>query len=561
MKLIKSALKVSLLAGMVSSTVYAQNLADAKKAIDAEQYQQAKSVLKKLIASQPNVGENYFYLGRVYVETEYPDSAKAAYTKGVGANAQSAYNYIGLGALELSNNNAAAAKTNFDKAISLASKKDNDPYIYVAKALIKAPKPDFETAITYLEKAKAIDEKDAEVYLALGDAYRGQKKNGEAFSAYRTAFDLNKNLLRSKLELGVLNRMSKAFQESAAEFNSVLAINPNYGPAYRELAETYLQWSFNVPKSEMPAKIQEATNFYKKYLDLTDKSVDSRLRYAGFLYYANDFKSLEQEAQALIQLDKTNPNPRIYRYLGYAAYENGNYPASLQALKDFISKVEPSRIIPQDYLYLGKAQYKVGDTTAFTNLALAVDKDSTLAEEFSALGSAAFKEKKYAEAAKLYEIAVKAPKSTHSLSDQFYIGYAYYFDYAAKSQANQNPSKELLVKADSAFSKVNQLAPTYGLAYIYRARTNALLDDAKNPKGLSVPHYEKFIEALSSKPENLTDPKNKKDLTEAYNNIGAFYVRSNPAKAKEYFNKTLALDPSNAYASDTMKAIQGSNRK
>jgi len=65
----------------------------------------------------------------------------------------------------------------------------------------------------------------------------------------------------------------------------------------------------------------------------------------------------------------------------------------------------------------------------------------------------------------------------------------------------------LLVQADSAFSKVNTLAPTYALAYLYRARTNRLLDNEKNPKGLSIPFYEKYIEVLSAKPENLTDPK------------------------------------------------------
>ena len=554
MELIKKAIKASLVLSVVSSSVYAQNLDEAKKAIDAEKYQQAKTILKSLVAAKPADAANYFFLGNVYLKTDYADSAKAFFSKGVAADKEFALNYVGLGAVDLDADNSASAKTNFDKAISLASRKDNDPYIYVAKAYISAPKPEFETAIAHLEKAKAMDEKDAEVFLALGDAYRGLKKNGEAYSAYRSAFDLDKTLLRSKLELGVLNKNSKAFKESTDEFNSIIAINPNYGPAYRELAETNLQWSFNVPAAEKPAKLQAAIAHYKKYLDLTDKSVDSRMRYADFLVYASDYKALEQEAQAMIQQDKANP--RIYRYLGISAYENGNYQASAQALKDFISKVEPRRVIALDHFYLGKAQYKLGDSTAYANLGKGIALDSTLAEEITPLAAEAFKAKKYPEAAKLYELAILGPKAT--LSDHFYVGYSYYFDYAAKTQNKENPSSELLVKADSAFSYVNTKAPTYALAYIYRARTNRLLDDQKSPKGLSIPHYEKFIAALAEKPENLTDPKNKDQLTEAYNNIGAFYLTSDPAKAKEYFNKTLALDPANTYASEVIKSLNGS---
>ena len=556
MELLKKAFQAGLLASIVGSTAFAQNLNDAKKAIDAEQYQQAKSTLKKLIAAQPNVAENYFYLGNVYLKNDYVDSAKAVFTQGTSANAQGALNYVGLGAVELTNNNTSAAKANFDKAISLTSKKDNDPYIFAAKALIAADKPDYETAIAYLEKAKAIDQKDAEVYLALGDAYRGQKRNSDAYSAYRAATDLDKNLLRANIELGVLNKRSKAFNESIEVFKSIIAANPNYGPAYRELAETNLNWSFGAPEAEKNARLQEAIANYKKYLDLTDKSVDSRVRYSDFLVYAGDWKALEQEAQEMLKQDQANP--RIYRYLGVSAYENGNYQTSVDALNNFISKVEPRRVISLDYLYLGKAQMKVSNPDYAANFAKAVEKDSSIAGQFSTIAYDVLKEKKYGDAAKLYELALKAPASTSTVTNYFYLGYANYYDYVSKKPEERAAARESLVKADSAFSKVNTITPDYAPGYLYRARVNKFLDNDKNPKGLSVPYYEKYIELLAVKPENLTDPKNKRDLADAYNNIGASYLQSNPGKAKEYFNKTLSLDPGNSYASDVIKQLNGS---
>lgn len=556
MELVKKAFQAGLLASIVGSTAFAQNLNDAKKAIDAEQYQQAKTTLKKLIAAQPAAAENYFFLGNVYLKNDYVDSAKAVFTQGTSANAQGALNYVGLGAVDLANNNLSSAKANFDKAISLTSKKDNDPYIFAAKALIASDKPDYETAIAYLEKAKAIDAKDAEVYLALGDAYRGQKRNSDAYSAYRAATDLDKNLLRANIELGVLNKRSKAFAESIEAFKAVLAANPNYGPAYRELAETNLNWSFGAPEAEKTARLQEAITNYKKYLDLTDKSVDSRLRYSDFLVYAGDWKALEQEAQEMSRQDQTNP--RIYRYLGVSAFENGNYPTSVQALKNFITKVEPRRVIALDYLYLGKAQLKTADPEYVVSFSKAVEKDSTVANQLSAIASDVFKEKNYGEAAKLYELALKAPSSPSTVTNYFYLGYALYYDYVTRKPDDRTAAKNLLVKADSAFSKVNTITPDYASGYLYRAKVNKYLDSDKAPKGLAVPHYEKYIEVLGAKPENLTDAKNKRDLADAYNNIGAFYLQSNPGKAKEYFNKTLSLDPGNSYASEVIKQLNGS---
>ena len=54
------------------------------------------------------------------------------------------------------------------------------------------------------------------------------------------------------------------------------------------------------------------------------------------------------------QMDKVNP--RILRYLAYAAYENGNYEESIKAMTEWIAKAEPKRLIARDYLYLGLAK-------------------------------------------------------------------------------------------------------------------------------------------------------------------------------------------------------------
>ncbi|MEJ7693158.1 hypothetical protein [Daejeonella sp.] len=561
--MMNKAVKITLGLMLVGSAVFAQSLADARKAIDAEQYQKGKAILKTLTSSQPTNAENFFVLGNLYLTTspinqrpDYIDSAKAAFDKGVAANVAYPLNFIGLGAVDLAKK--ANPKMNFDKAIALTKKKDHTIDLYIGKAYTYAPVPKITEALTHLAKAKALNEKDAQVYLALGDAYRAQMKNSEAFSAYRTAYDLDKTMLRSKVELGKINKLSKAYPEAIEEYNKVIALDPNYGPAYRELSEAYLPWALTSQK-EYDNRLKQGLTFYEKYMDLTDRSLDSRLRHADFLMWAKDYKALEVEANEMAKLDKVNL--RVLRYLAYSAFENGNYTASSQALKDFMAKAEPSRIISQDYLYLGRAQMK--DTTqlaqGMANITKAVQMDSTNAVVMSEIATALYKARKFDDAAKAYEISVKNPDRV--LLDYFYLGMSYFFDYAGKKNANLNPPRDLLVKADSAFSYLVQRAPATFQGWQYRGRINRLLDGPEDVKGLGVPYFEKYINILTvEKPEEGAKPTNVKSLVEAYTYLGSVAARrdGNNAKAKIYFDKVLALDPNNAPALQAKKALDGS---
>lgn len=547
---------------LVGSAVFAQNLVDARKAIDAEQYQKGKAILKTLTSSQPTNAENYFYLGNlylttapIYIRTDYIDSAKTEFDKGIAADDKYALNYVGLGAVDLAKN--SDPKANFDKALELTKRKEHITDLFIGKAYTNAPKPNIMQALVHLEKAKVLEEKDAQVFLALGDAYRSQIRNSEAFSAYRNAFDLDNSLLRAKVELGKINKMSTAYPESVADFNSVIALNANYGPAYRELAETYLLYALTSQK-EYEGRIKQAVQYYEKYMDLTDRSLDSRLRHADFLLWAKDYKALEAEANAMAKIDKVNH--RVLRYLAYSAYENGNYAASAQALKDFISKVEPARIISQDYLYLGRALIK--DTTqvteAIANLIKAVDMDSTNAVVMGEVGKSLYDVKNYKDAAKAYEISVKNPE--RNLMDYWYLGSSYYFDYAGQFNDNLNPSKDLLVKADSAYSYLLQRAPATYQAWQYRARINRLLDGDQDEKGLAVPFFENYVNMITvEKPELAAIPVNVRGLIEAYTYLGSVAARKDGdnVKAKGYFDKVLILDPANVPAQQSIKAIDG----
>ncbi|WP_421945769.1 hypothetical protein [Pedobacter sp.] len=561
MKILKKAITLNVGLVLMGSAVFAQSLNDAKKAIDAEQYQKATSMLKTLVNSQASNGDNFYNLGLVYLRTGYIDSARAVFTKGTTADPKNASNFAGLGQADILSNNAASAKTNFDKAVSVAPK-DYKTYLAIGKAYLAqdkpsedVSKPDFANAITNLTKADELDakDKDAEVFISLGDAYALQKKNSEAIGPYFRVADIDPTNRRAGTQVGKMYKEARSFPEGEAELNKVIAADANYGPAYRELGELYLQWSSFGADKEKAAK---GVELYKKYMDLTDKSLESQLRYMQFLFYAKDFQALEQVASA-IQVPANDPKGVIVsRLKGWSAYENKNYPQALTNMTEYFAKQkDTSKLLGFDYLYLGKAQLKGGqDSLALINITKAVEKDSSNTDALAEVAKTFFDAKKYAKSAQIYDKVIAAsPNGKGVLYSYFYNGLAYYFEYATQYSAKKNPSKDLLVKADSSIAKVAQLAPETTDAYLYRARINNLLDDEKAPKGLAVPFFETFVKKVTEKPELVTP--NAKKLSEAYDNLGGYYFNSDKAKAKEYFDKSVAVYPTGTFAAAKLKEL------
>jgi tetratricopeptide (TPR) repeat protein len=422
---------------------------------------------------------------------------------------------------------------------------------------MNADKPDYKSAIAVLNKAKVANPTNAYVNLALGDAFYGDKNQNEAYSAYRSAYQADSSLIRAKMQLGVLLKGAKAYTEAVKAFDEVVGLNANYGPVYRELADTYYYWANNQPKT-YTENIQKALVYYEKYMSLTDYSLSSRMRHADFLILARDYKALEKEANEMQKLDKVNP--RILRYLGYSAYENGNPDAAITALNEFINK-GTNKVISGDYFYLGLATVKksVGadmktvDPTVLAsgiaNVKKAVDAEPSLANALNEIGKKYFSDKLYNVSAAIFEIAISNPNSKNFREDNNYYGLAVQIVNRSKEVKDRDMAS--LQKADLAQDAAIVALPTYSESYLYKARINSLMEK----DDVMAATYEKYLNIVLTKGDEEI-AKNKVKVAEAYNNIAIYYASTDKAKAKEYFNKTLALDPSNAFAIENIKLLK-----
>ena len=549
--------KLFSLALLATTFAKAQDLESIKKIIDAEQLEKAKSQLKSFIQSKPTSGKATFLLGNIYLKQDIIDSAKVYFQKGLTCSEGARLNSIGLAQLDLDNNNTTAAQAKFESIIKDLKRRDIEEYVYIARAYMNTDKPDYKTALTYLQKAKVNNANDPQLLLAFGDAYYGDKNQNEAYVSYRDAYNIDNSLLRAKMQLGVLLKGAKAYNEAIKSLNEVVSLNPNYGPVYRELAETYYLWGSNDAKT-YNENIQKALSFYEKYMSLTDYSITSRMRHADFLILAKDYKALELEANKMKELDKVNP--RILRYLGYSAYENGNIDAALKALQDFTSNAS-NKLIPRDYMYLAQAKIKKGTnvdakivdatllSSALLDLKKAIDMEPLMDNDLNEIGKKLYDIKAFNAAATIFELSTTYQNSKNYLIDNFYLGNAIYYDNTRKD--NPKPDPIALQKADIAFGNVITASPNTQDAYLFRARTNNLLEKDE----LMANYYQQYIDVVTAKGEaEIT--KNKNKFIEAYNNMGSHFANSDKTKAKELFNKTLAIDPANTFALDALKILK-----
>ena len=540
------------------SVGHAQDINQAKKAIDAEKYEEAKTILKSILQAKPTNGMASFLLGNVYLNQSVKDSAAISFGKGLAATEAARFNNIGLGQMDLDRNDTIAANAKFILATKDMRKKDFEEYVYVARAYMNAEKPNYKAAVAVLKRALVNNPMDAQVQLALGDAYYGLSNQNDAYKAYRDAFSADNTLLRAKMQLGVLLKGAKSYDEASKAYNEVIAINPNYGPVYRELAETYYKIARNKP-SKAAENFKIAIDYYQKYMDLTDYSIHSRMRRADFLILAKEYKALEEEANKMIELDKVNP--RIFRYLGYAAFENGNVDKAIQSLETFTSNAT-NKIIAKDFQVLGLAKIKKGtsadglsiDPVAFEAGLASIQKSIVMeplaVEDLNEVGKKMFGQKLYKEAAAIFELGASNAESKSYLDDNLYLGLSLYY---ANNKKDVKPEIAGLQKADAAFDKVLVASPSYYEAYIFKARTNSLMENDEN----TIKFYEAYVAAVTAKgAEETAKPAVIKKIAESYNTIGATYANTDKVKAVEYFNKTLVIDPTNAYALSSIKQLK-----
>lgn len=549
---------------LLVATGFSQTLQEAIIKTDNERFELAATDLRALIRQQPTNGTNYFYLGENFFKDEDADSANICYKKGAEINATYPLNYVGLGKVLLFNGKIDDAKAQFYKATTLGVK-NGEVYRKIAEAWLSTDNKNADEAINLLNTAIKLEPKNAENYILLGDAQfaKNPADGSTPIKNYQKASELNPKSPKGILREGRLYEGGRNYTLALEKYKTALSLDPNFAPAYREIAELY-------SKAGQQSKSIEN---WKKYLEMNNKN-DAR-----YLYMNSLFKN-KQYADAITEYTTLRTNgfrkPIMERLAAYSYYEMGNkndsmaYVKGLEAMNKFFNAAgKDFKYIAADYEYKGLLLVRNGkenDGLVEIEKAIAMDA-SVCADAYSKLTKASVEKKDYAKVIAYTERKKTCSNASFNNGDYFDIGKAYYFysnekqkdldaiknELTKKKKPTNSPElkqKEdsivsLRIKADTAFKNLTQLNPNWPVGYMWRGRVNSLLDpnvDLDTTKVL----YEKVIALIKPEEKNTTY---KNNYIESLEYLGYYFVKKkDKANADLIFNQLKEIDPNNEKA-------------
>lgn len=554
-KINKNRIKNLILLGgvlLLSSLSHAQSLTETMRMAENERFESAKSSFRKLVMAEPSNGNIYYYFGETYFnqslsirDTSFgrilKDSANMMYKKGSEVDPTNPLNFVGLGKILWYNNFQNQSDLLFKQALDMTKNKNATVMLKIAEAYINADFKNLKGANELLAKALKLEPKNPDVHILIGDAMlEADPMDGSGpVKKYNEAAALDTNNAKPILRIGKLYYRAKNPTEALKWYKEAIKIDSTFAPAYLEMGELYIMASFN----------KKALESYKKYLILNN-DMEARDRFSQVLWLN---KLYEEAVNEITQIQNTDSSSyTLYRLLGYSYAEVGDkfqpdgYTKGLYSIRKFFDMTasKPNfKYLSTDYSVLGKLLAKSGqDSLGLKELKHAMQMDTsdkTLAYD---VALAYYRLRKYDDAIHYLHIKIAAGQPT--INDYLYLGSCYY-------------STKQFALADSAFKTVTLASPELILAYKYRAKCNAQLDlDSK--LGLAKPFYEKVMELILAKPENLEKGNNKKDLIEAYEYLGAYnlIILKDMDKATEFFTKIKDLDPANKKAVDFFKDLE-----
>ena len=123
-----------------------------------------------------------------------------------------------------------------------------------------------------------------------------------------------------------------------------------------------------------------------------------------------------------------------------------------------------------------------------------------------------------------------------------------YRSMALEENATPEQKAEAIKKADEVFGQIAAEFPNFEQSVTAQRAKLAFILDPEDKAGIAKPHYDKIIELIMA-----LDKKEESDnrlLVEAYTYNMVYFLKTKDdiATSKEYANKILAIDPSNAMA-------------
>ena len=532
----KFKLLFSLLLGS-ALTVAAEGYVDGVEYFRADQPEEAEIILTNTL-SQPQTDQAtaYYYLGQIALQKGDTAKARQMFDKGLAANPENGYNYVGLGALALRSGDAKAAENYFKDAKKYA-KKDYDVLTEIPRAYFQA------NPVTY---AKEIDKWLADIkkqskntapapFILEGDRLAGVNV-GDAAGMYELAatFDHESKDAKDAHPEAYVKYARVIFKvnERAAidKLRELLGYQPESALVQRELAEKLYDAN----------QLTNAAKQYEAYIQNPNSFQKDKQRLVGLLYFAQRYPESYDLASQILTQDPGNFYMERMQFYNKKAM--GDTIAAVAAADKLIANPK-AQLNAQDYTQYGELLTDMGrDSLAVVMYENAVRTEPEKTALLKDLSQAYNHALRFQDAADTMQKYIDLQGDDVDPNDLLALALRWNALASAQQKMEDPTWKASSEKALAAITRVREMTPNHPLVLNHYARillvnNNSEINDAVAQADLAT------LAALVSDPENL---ENRKALyVQVLGRLGNYYVTShNMDEARKMFQRFYDIQPS-----------------
>lgn len=525
-----------------SITAVAQGYKDGIEYYKADQFKNAKELLiRNINNADTDKAASYYYLGCIAMKEGNNAEALELFNKGIESNANYAYNYVGLGAIDLANNLPKAAEKQFKAAEKLA-KKDLSVYVAVARAYYNADPVAYSAEIEKkLDKVRKSSDnfapKDADFYMLIGDMAADQSDWGKAASQYEMATSYEPSATEAYVK-GASMYLKLNPTYAIDMLKKLLAMNPTSALGQRELADKYYDTK----------NYKEAVVEYAKYVKNPNHFKQDEDRYAFLLFFSGDYKAGYDFATKLLAENPANFTAQRYQFMNAAQMPEMKDQLLPMAEALVANHNETNRFAAIDYTLIAD-EFKNAKQydKAIAVLEEGIKEMPENASFYKSLAMLYVEQNQIAKAADTYKGYITNLANPGFNDKSQYATFCYYGAIEAKA-TDVDRSNALFDEATAIAQELAEKYPTVPRGY-------KMLGDIKvqraNEAEVAVIAFDEYKKACDIIVNEGNAAQFASDAKVVFNYLGNYYLEQGDVEtAKVYFYKYLEIDPNNnAYRS------------
>lgn len=528
---------ISLCLAGASITAMAQGYKDGIEYYKADQFKNAKELLNRNINNaDTDKAASYYYLGCISMQEGNLPEATSMFNKGVEANPEYAYNYVGLGAIELANKSPKTAAAQFKQAEKLA-KKDLAVYVAVARAYYNAdPVAYAEEVEKKMDKVRKSSPnfapQIADFYMFEGDMAADKSDWGAAAGRYEMATTYDPAATEAYVK-GASMYLKINPNYSIQLLKKLLQLNPTSALGQRELADKYYDTK----------KYKEAVAEYAKYVQNPNHFKQDEDRYAFLLFYSGDFNAGYEFASKLLAENPTNFTAQRYQFMNAAQLPEMKDQLLPMAEALIANHNDTNRFAAIDYILISDElknakQYE----KAVALLEEGIKEMPNNSQFYKNLAMIYVEQNMIAKAADVY-LGYMASLEKATFNDKVQYATFCYYGAIEKKTTDATRSAEL-------FDKATEIANDLATTYTTHPRGYKLLGDIKVQRAdqaeVATIAFDEYMKACNVIEASGNAAQYASDAKVVFNYLGNYYLEQNDVEtAKIYFYKYLEIDPKN----------------